>query len=254
MPVVSPPSVTALPTPPSTASPSNFDTRADAYLAALPVNQTEINALAANVFANATDAATSATTATTQAGLATSNGAAQVALAAAQVTLATTQAGNAATSATNASNSALAAAAAAGAALWVSGATYSLGDVAYSAVTARVYRRIVAGAGATDPSADGANWKAYDTSPFVVNVTGTSQLAVAFTHYVLKNAGLTTVTLPASPSAGDVVRVTWKNARANNVVARNGQLIGDEAIDTPLDTNIRGTAEFRFVDNSWEVM
>ena len=126
--------------------------------------------------------------------------------------------------------------------------------MAYSAVTARVYRRIVAGAGATDPSADGTNWKAYDTSPFVVNVTGTTQAAVAFTHYILKNAALTTVTLPASPATGDVVRVTWKNARADNVVARNGQLIGDVATDAPLDTNIRGTAEFRFVDNSWEVM
>lgn len=65
MPVVTPPSVTALPTPPSTASPSTFDSRADAFLTALPTFQTETDALAANVFANATDAAASATAAAT---------------------------------------------------------------------------------------------------------------------------------------------------------------------------------------------
>jgi hypothetical protein len=229
MAVVSPPSVAALPTPPSTASPSTFDSRADAFLTALPTFQTENNAVAANVFANATDAAASATSAATQAG-------------------------NAATSAAGAISSAQAAAASAGATLWVSGTTYSIGDVRYSPATQRVYRRLTAGAGTTDPSADGTNWKAVDTEPVVVNVTGTSQTAFAFTHYILINVAATTVTLPASPAIGDVVRVTWKNNRADNVVARNGQLIGDVATDAPLDTNIRGTAEFRFVDNSWEVM
>lgn len=85
-------------------------------------------------------------------------------------------------------------------------------------------------------------------------VAGTTQTAVAGSHYILTNVAATTVTLPATPASGDVVRVTWKNGRADNVVARNGQLIGDVATDTPLDTGIRGTAEFRFVDNSWEVM
>ena len=229
MAVITPPAVTPLPTPPSTASPSTFDSRADAFLGQLPALQTEFDALADNVFDNATDAATSATSAATQAG-------------------------NAATSAAGAVSSATAAAASAGASLWVSGTTYSIGDVRYSPSTMRVYRRLTSGAGTTDPSADGTNWKAVDTEPSVVNVTGTSQTAVAYSHYVLKNAGLTTLTLPASPATGDVVRVTWKNGRADNVVARNGQLIGDVATDAPLDTGLRGTAEFRFLDNSWEVM
>lgn len=130
MPVVSPPSVTALPTPPSTASPTNFDTQADAFLGALPTFQTQNNALAANVFANATDAATSATTA------------------AAQVTLATNQATAAASSASMA-----------GATLWVSGTTYALGDARYSPINLQTYRRKTAGAGTTDPSLDGTNWQ-----------------------------------------------------------------------------------------------
>ena len=121
MPVITPPSISALPTPPDPADRSTFNARAYPWSAALPTFSSEISAVAANVAANATDAATSATTATTQAGTATTqagiattqagNAAAsavsaadQVTLAAAQVTLATTEAGNAAASAVTAVN------------------------------------------------------------------------------------------------------------------------------------------------------
>ena len=60
MPVIAPTPITALPTPPSTADAANFDTRADAFLGALPLMTTETNAVADNVFDNATDAATNA--------------------------------------------------------------------------------------------------------------------------------------------------------------------------------------------------
>lgn len=229
MPVISPPSVTALPTPPSTASPSTFDSRADAFLGALPTFQTENDALAANVFANATDAATSATSAATQAG-------------------------NAATSAAGAVSSATAAAASAGASLWVSGTTYAIGDVRYSPATMRVYRRLTSGAGTTDPSADGTNWKAVDTEPAVVVVSGTSQAAVAYTHYSLANVAATTVTLPASPAAGDTVWVTWANTLATNVIARNGQTIMGLAEDMTLDASTNGTVQMRFVNSSWRIL
>jgi hypothetical protein len=65
--VVAPTPIDALPTPPSTSDPANFDSRADAFLGALPDFGTEANALATNVFDNATDAATSAGTASTKA-------------------------------------------------------------------------------------------------------------------------------------------------------------------------------------------
>ena len=85
---------------------------------------------------------------------------------------AATSANNAATSATNASNSATDsatsattalghaqnAAAATGAALWVSGTTYAVGALVWSPINARVYRRLTAGAGTTDPSIDTTNW------------------------------------------------------------------------------------------------
>lgn len=53
---------------------------------------------------------------------------------------------------------AAAAATSAGAVAWVSGTTYGLGAVVWSPANRRIYRRIVAGAGTTDPSADGTNW------------------------------------------------------------------------------------------------
>ena len=247
MPVVSPPTVTALPTPPSTASPSNFDARADAFLGALPVFQTQTDALAANVFANATDAATSATsasgsaaTATTQAGLATANGAAQVALA-------TTQA-------TNAASSALLAASYAGAALWVSGATYSIGDVRYSAVTGRVYRRLTAGAGVTDPSADGTNWRAVDTGPMVVTVAGTTQTAVAGNHYLMTNVAASTLTLPPTPAAGDEVWVTFTNGLYTNNIARNGGTIFGDASDFLINAGVLLTWKFKYLNTDWKTV
>ena len=69
MPVVAPVPVTALPAPaPQTNDPTNFATRGDLLLAALPANVTQMNALAANVLNNAQYVELQAT-----AGLASSN-------------------------------------------------------------------------------------------------------------------------------------------------------------------------------------
>ena len=48
---------------------------------------------------------------------------------------------------------------------WVSGTTYALGDTRWSAITFQSFRRKVAGAGTTDPSADAANWVQLSTVP-----------------------------------------------------------------------------------------
>lgn len=104
--------ITALPTPPSTNDPANFNTRADAFLGQMPTFVTEANALstevsglAVQVTADKASAAASAATATTKASLAADQvglAASQVTLAAGQVTLATTQAGIATTKANDA--------------------------------------------------------------------------------------------------------------------------------------------------------
>jgi len=83
--------------------------------------------------------------------------------------------------------------------------------------------------------------------PDLVVVSGTTQAAVANKHYVLTNAATTTVTLPASPAAGDVVWVTVENGRIDNVIARNGQNIESIADDLLLD-DTQASLQLRYVN------
>jgi hypothetical protein len=78
-------------------------------------------------------------------------------------------------------------------------------------------------------------------------VSGTTQTAVASNHYVLTNASATTVTLPASPSAGDVVWITVGNGRTDNVVARNSSNINSIAENMTIDNAYAGI-QLRYAD------
>jgi hypothetical protein len=102
-----PPTIAALPTPPSRDDPANFAARGDAFLGALPTFRSETNSVASNVYANAVEAATAASTAAGQASAA----AASASTASSQATAASGSASAASASATAASNSANAAAA-----------------------------------------------------------------------------------------------------------------------------------------------
>jgi hypothetical protein len=112
--------ITSLPVPPSRDDPSNFSSRADAFLSALPTFANEANGLQSDVNSKQTTASTAATSAI----------AAQAA----------------AEAASNAS-------------IWVSGTTYAVGNVRFSPNTFRSYRRKTAGAGTTDPASDPTNWQ-----------------------------------------------------------------------------------------------
>jgi hypothetical protein len=119
--------ISALPTIPSrNQDPATFVANADAFLAALPTFRTEANALAVTVDANTTLSTTNANTSTTKAA--------------------------------EAAASAVAAISAANVAVWVSGTTYAQYICVISPANYLTYRRKVAGAGTTDPSADGTNW------------------------------------------------------------------------------------------------
>lgn len=81
---------------------------------------------------------------------------------------------NAASSSINASQ----AAAAATATQWISGTSYAVGDARWSPVTKISYRRLIAGAGTTDPSADATNWAAI-AMPLAAGGTGATTAVAA---------------------------------------------------------------------------
>ena len=125
--------ITLLPTPPNRQDPSTFEDRADAFLGALPQFGDEANDLAASlnlIESNSALSATAAKTSENKAKISELN------------------------SLANAQN----AAASNSAPKWVSGTTYTAGQIAWSPANGRIYKRLIAGAGTTDPSLDTTNW------------------------------------------------------------------------------------------------
>lgn len=125
--------ITALPTPPNRQDPSTFEDRADAFLGALPQFGDEANDLAASlnsIESNSASSAASAKTSEDKAKISELN------------------------SLANAQN----AAASNSAPKWVSGTTYTAGQIAWSPANGRIYKRLITGAGTTDPSLDTTNW------------------------------------------------------------------------------------------------
>lgn len=218
----SPPTITGSPTVPQRSDRATFSSRVDDFVTWMAAAVSEFGAVATNVYNNAVDAYNNATAASA--------------------------------SASTASNAAASAVATAGATQWVSGTTYALGAAVWSPVDAQTYRRIVAGAGTTDPSADAANWtKLGGGSLSVVTVSGTTQTAVAGSHYVLTNVAATTVTLPASPASGDTVAITPANSLTTNVIARGGNTIMSLAEDMTLD-NANATVTLRYLASTWRLI
>lgn len=77
--------------------------------------------------------------------------------------------------------------------------------------------------------------------------TGTAVTAVANTQHVLTNVAATTVTLNASPAAGDIIAVTIANGLNTNIINRNGKSIEGLAEDLTLNVTA-GTIWLRYVD------
>lgn len=174
-----PPTVDPLPPTPSTSSPTTFATLMDALLVKLDPYRTQLVALALNVYNNALDAFNSAAAAFS--------------------------------SATDAASSATAAASAAATAnvtKWISGTSYAAGACVWSLVNGVTYRRITAGAGTTDPSADPTNWLPPILGGFTNLVLATSTQSWTPPAGVIKaeitviNGGWSSSTSTANPSAG----------------------------------------------------
>jgi hypothetical protein len=92
-------------------------------------------------------------------------------------------------------------------------------------------------------------------TPALNIVTATTQTAVAYNQYVLTNVALSTLTLPASPVAGDIVWVTVGNALTTNVMARNGSNIMGTAEDMTMN-NANANYQMRYINATlgWRIM
>lgn len=160
--------ITLLPTPPSRNDPTNFATRSDTFLAALPTFGTEANDLANEVNAASSSAMSNAITASA------------------------------------AASAAQAAALAQAASKWVSG-SYTEGSVVWSPTNGKAYRRKAPGGSSpTDPAADSTNW--YDvlslTSLPKTTITSNTSAQVGVDYLIANTLELL---LPISPNVGDVV-------------------------------------------------
>lgn len=226
MAITEPPLIDPLPAPPSTADFVNFDLRADAFNGALPGLQAQVNAAALNVYQNA---------------LQTKNNADDVYI----NTVAT------------ASNTVMAAQYA-GAAPWVSGQAFALGVVAWSTANRRLYRKLTGAAGgATDPSADPANWGLINPGIPYVPVTGTAQAAAAGGAYSLQNVAATTLTLPSNPAENAIVYVLVANGLGANVIDPNGKsfagpsgpLAGPMTLDNPV-----ACVAVQYINSLWRLV
>jgi hypothetical protein len=161
---------------PSQNDPETFSDRMDVFLSELPVVVTQANAQ--NSENNALNAG--------------ANSAA---------TTATTKASEAGASALAASGSAANAAAALGGQLWVSGTTYTVGYLVYSPLNGRSYRRLIAGAGTTDPSADATTWVLLSVVVEQADI-GTAPNQIPLNGFLGAMAYRDNVELPILPGAG----------------------------------------------------
>lgn len=216
MSTTAPTPITALPTAPSTASPSNFDALADAFIAALATLRTETNAISTVNYNNAVDAFNNAASAAVNAALAVAAGAAP---------------------------------------LWVSGTTYTVGQAVISPTNLRAFRRKVGGAGTTDPVSDTTNWQAVSIGPVWITKT-TTYTAIAGDAILADTSGGTfTITLPASPVDNDTVQWKDKVGTFGTnklTFGRNGKNIMGSAADMDVSTsNLNGTLTFIAATNDW---
>jgi hypothetical protein len=126
------------------------------------------------------------------------------------------------------------------------------GTGANSAAAARV--SLGAAPTAAYDQANNAYLQANNAFPTTNIITSNVVTAIKANHYILKNTSATTLTLPASPSTGDLVWVTIGNGLNTNIIGRNGSLIRGLAED--MTVNIANTTlQLRYIDSTlgWQL-
>lgn len=163
MAVTPPPTIDPAPEPaPQRGERATFADRVDAFITWLIAAVAQFGAVASNVFGNAQSAAADATAAATSAAFAE---------------------------------------AVSGVTKWVSGTTYAQGACAWSPIDFRTYRRKIAGAGTTDPSADATNWLLLVASTGANSFTGPQNEAKG-------NNIASAATVDLTAATGNLVHIT----------------------------------------------
>jgi hypothetical protein len=255
----------------ATDSVATYDTKADAFCTALVTWTTEANALSTAVNAQSVSATADAAIATAQAAIATTKASEASASAASALTNSNTQATSTASMTVGTGAQAFTLAQTGKSYVvgqWVSitdtaspSTRWMLGAItAFNSGTGAITVAVVSTAGTGTNTA----WTIVSSAPVPVAglggyavpivVSGTTQAAVGGQHYVCTNAaGVTTVTLPASPSTGDQICIDNNTGRFDLIVARNGKSIQGVAED--MTFNAQGSIEFRYIDgtNMWRI-
>lgn len=187
--------ITALPPPPSSADPSNFNARADAFLGALPTFATEANTLADDVNVAASSAAASAAAAaSSQASAAASAAAAAASVAAANFM-----------------------------GVWSSltGPLARPASVAHNGVI-YLLQEDIADVTAATPGASSA-WLAYQPSVAAPALINSNTAATPFGRYIF--TAPCTLTLPASPAVGTTIQFVNLSGVLTCIVDPGGEKI-----------------------------
>ncbi len=193
-----------LPDPPSMSDPVNFPTEGDSFLLALIPFQAAMNAFKAWVYSAVTGAYNNAL--------------------------------EALASATAAATSASLAAGYAGASAWVSGATYGVGDKRWSLSNGFTYRRIVAGAGTTDPASDATNWEIWSLAVPVRLISANVQQAISGCAYAFTNATAQAAATNQFIASDDLSDPAWVKTECtvsvNVGMDQDGNQISDKLVES----------------------
>ena len=97
-----------------------------------------------------------------------------------------------------------------------------------------------------------ASWVAVASKPWTT-VSGTTQAATAGVPYLLTNASATTVTLPATPAANDIVIVKVANGRTDNIINPNGSTIEGTSGNMTIDGGY-AVVTLQYLNSSWRIV